>query len=199
MNQLITEFFRIFLKIIRLGNPFYQSLEELNINSGRNTSKRFAKYNLEEILKSNYYVLDIGCNSGFFSVKSSKYVKEIDAFDNKFGHILTGNLVKLFLGIKNINFFHSNIEHFSTKKKYDVVYSFAIHHWISLDINEYAKKLRKFTRDGGYLFFESHDLDTFDKDFQKKLNVVLDKGFKIENKIYMKEDGNRVCFLLKAL
>ena len=140
---------KTFLRLIRFGVPFYQSLDELGISGTRDTSKRFSKYGLKSILKDEHSVLDIGCNTGFFSIMTSGFVKSVDAFDNKFGNVLTGQIAMFSLGVKNVRLFRSSIEEFSTSNVYNIVYSFAVHHWISLSFKEYAQKLSGLDKPGG--------------------------------------------------
>lgn len=186
---------KTFLKMIRFGIPFYQTCDDLNIKEGRDTTKRFKDYGLKNILKKNHEVLDIGCNSAFFSLETSKFVKQVDAFDNKFGNVLTAKIAKFFLKRNNIKIFRNNVEKFQTKKKYDIVYSFAIHHWINMPFESYIKMLKNLTKKDGMVFFESHDLNNLDKDFEQKKEIIK-KHFKIKKEINMEHDGNRFCLVL---
>ena len=129
-------------------------------------------------------------------MKTSKYVKHVDAFDNKFGNVLTGKIAKAYLGIKNMNIKRKEIEKFKTNRKYDIIYSFAIHHWIPLEFEDYIKKLKSLSKKEGIIFLESHNLNNKDKDFEKKKKIIK-KYFEINREIDMKHDGNRICLVLK--
>jgi len=185
------------MKTLNLFIPFYQSLEELGLTGYRNTLERFEKYGLKSLLKPDYQVLDIGCNTGFFSITVSHYVKHVDALDNKKLNILQGRIARKRLNIKNIRFFHTGYEKFRSNKKYDVVLSFAVHHWVGLSLHDYAKKIHSMMKKGGILYFESHDLSSLDSHFDRKLDIVKSAGFSVVRTIDMKDDGNRVCAVLK--
>ena len=104
---------------------FYQGFDEIQIDGWRPTEKRFINYDIENYLNKNKTVLDIGCNCGFFTLHSSKYVKHIDGVEINPYLVDIANDVKDFLKIQNAVFHNSSFETFTTDKKYDIVYSFA--------------------------------------------------------------------------
>lgn len=186
------------MKLLRLNTPFYQSLEELNIAGKRNTFERFERYGLPKLLKPEHEVLDIGCNTGFFSITTARYVKHVDGIDNKRINILTGKLAKRRLNVDNVLLRRSTFEKFTTNKQYDVVYSFAVHHWVNLSVKEYAKRVRSLMKPKALLVLESHDLSNLDKHFEQVVRKFSEAGFTEKNRIDNKKDGNRVCVILRA-
>ena len=188
---------KYFLRFIRFGIPFYQSSEELGISGSRDTVARFERYGLVDVLEEDMVVLDIGCNIGFFSMYTSRFVKHVDAFDNKWGNVFSGWIARRALGLKNVRLFRSSVERFVASRQYDVVFSFAIHHWISLSFREYAQRLVSFVKPGGYLVFESHDLAKLDEDFSEKVALLEELGFVVVKRVDMRADGNRECVILR--
>lgn len=93
-NSLSVNRTQTMMKLLNFNIKFYQSPEELGIEGQRNTLSRFEKYGLSTILKPSYKVLDIGCNTGFFAITVSRYVKLVDGIDNKRANIMQGNIAK---------------------------------------------------------------------------------------------------------
>lgn len=196
-NALFVNRTKTMMKLLNLNIKFYQSLEELGLKGKRNTIKRFEKYDMKKILKPNHAVLDIGCNTGFFSMSVARYVKEVDAIDNKKINIIQGRLAKKQLNIKNLNLIRGRFETYKTTKKYDVILSFAVHHWVKMSLDDYIKKIKGLLKQKGILVFESHNLSNMDLHFDRKIEIIKEQGFKVIKKIPMKEDGNRICIILE--
>ena len=169
---------------------FYQSLPQLNINGQRPTRERFKIYELEKILNKNQEILDIGSNVGFFDIFIAQYVKHIDAIDINKRLIYIGNIVKEYLKLKNISFYHSSFEDFKLDKKYDVIFLFAIYHWTSYSFPEFILKVMKFLKPNGYIIIESHNIHTIDKNFNKRISFMENKGFKKLWEGNIKDDGD---------
>lgn len=180
------------------GN-YYQSSELLNISGQRPTAFRFKTYHLEEYLSNNDSVLDIGCNSGFFSLHLSEYVNEIEGFDNNPTLIAVANKARDFLKKDNANFFVDNFSSFTPSKKYDVVMSFAIHLWIKMPFKEYANKIMSMVKNNGTIIIESHDYLTEDSDWKEKMDIFIKEGFTEVYSDEIKDDKkvHRIFSILK--
>lgn len=159
---------------------FYQSFEDLRISGQRPTYERFKKYGIEKYLNKSSWVLDIGCNVGFFSLYVSKYVKRVDGLETNSELFKIGTLVKDYLKIKNCYFFNSDFKKHNFSHKYDIILSFAVHNWIGLPLDEYARKLYLLLNSNGFVLFESHDIKDTKYDFDRELNIFKNIGFKVE-------------------
>jgi SAM-dependent methyltransferase len=157
---------------------FYQSCEELLVRGQRPTEARFRAYGLSTILKSSDRVLDIGCNCGFFSLLAAKHVLTVDAFDINPAFVSIAKLAQRYLERENCRFLTSSFDTFSTPEPYDVIFSFAVHHWIGLPLPVYAERLRNLLKPGGLVLVESQDLNTHDQDWDDKVKVLCGAGFK---------------------
>ena len=115
--------------------------------------------------------------------------------------------VKEFLEIKNLTFYTSSFEEFTTDKKYDVVFSLANDETIDgntkFTFEEYVEKIIKLMKNDGYLMFETVSTDTYEPriflpklEFLKKhFDVIEDKMVKSEYPINVPE--RRFLVLLK--
>jgi SAM-dependent methyltransferase len=198
---------------------FYQTFKKLKINGSRNTEVRFKKYGLEKLLSNKYDVLDIGSNVGFFSLYSSEYVNSIDCVEPNKSCVEVSNYTKNFLGITNCTFYQTIFEEFKTKKKYDFIFSFAVHRYIKLSFEEYLRALHKLLKKGGQLLLESHTIERYDSSrftnsistlcseeniyFTKRVTDLVKKGlFKIVNQGFTYDYGvnirnKRMFYLLQ--
>jgi 2-polyprenyl-3-methyl-5-hydroxy-6-metoxy-1,4-benzoquinol methylase len=156
---------------------FYQTCDDLLIGGQRPTDLRFSAYDMASVLKSSDRVLDIGCNCGFFALAVSKSVRAIDAFDVSPHFIAIANRAKEYLGNKNCEFTVCSFQEFTPIEPYDVILSFAVHHWIGIPMSAYAAKLQAMLKPGGLLLVESQDLSTHDHDWDKKLQSLISAGF----------------------
>ena len=160
---------------------FYQSFERFLIKGQRPTEFRFYTYGLDKFLKKEYEVLDIGCNCGFFSLYASEYVKCIDGVEFNQALIDIANETKNYLSVENCNFYCADFNNFSIDKKYDVIFSFAVHHWIGMSMEEYSLKLESYLNTNGLVVFESQNVESVDKDFEEKISEFCRDKFKIIN------------------
>lgn len=158
------------------GN-FYQTCEELLIGGQRPTALRFRAYNLNSVLKPTDRVLDIGCNCGFFALLVSRYVQRVDGFDISPQFISIASAAQRHLGRENCRFTTSSFQDFTVTEPYDVIFSFAVHHWIGMPMAEYAARLRQMLKPGGLVLVESQDLGGQDKDWDEKLRALYGAGF----------------------
>ena len=169
---------------------FYQSLPQLNIIGQRPTEKRFKIYELENILNKDQEVLDIGCNVGFFDIFISKHIKHIDGIDINKKLIYIGNIVKNYLKINNISFYHCSFEDFKLDKKYNIIFLFAIYHWTSYSFTEFLFKVKKLLKPNGYIIIESHNIHTIDKKFDERISYMEKMSLKKLWDGKIKDDGN---------
>ena len=83
--------------IFSKNKKFYQSFMELNIDGERSTENRIKQYKLNSYFSNEKNALDIGCNSGFFSLMISDDLKNIDGVEINPFLIDMGNEVKQFI------------------------------------------------------------------------------------------------------
>ena len=157
---------------------FYQSCEDLLLPGIRPTKDRFERYNLQGILRKTNIVLDIGCNVGFFSLFSAKYVAHLDAFDSNSDLIQIGELARKYLNLDNVNLFCQDFKDYNPQKKYDVIYCFAVHKWIGMPIEQFAHKLRQLSNNGTIILFESNNLTKLN-DFDDEIAILRNMGFRL--------------------
>lgn len=101
---------------------FYQGFDEIEIDGWRPTEKRFAHYYIEKYLSKNKTVLDIGCNCGFFSLYSSRFLKHVDGIEINPHLIAIAEDTKEYLEITNATFHVLSFEEFKTEKKFDGIF-----------------------------------------------------------------------------
>lgn len=166
-------------------NGFYQGLDEIEINGCRSTEKRFERYNIEKYLSNNKSALDIGCNCGFFTIFSSKYLKNIVGIEINPYLIKIANETKKFLKTKNSEFIDTSFEDFKTEEKYDIIFSLANDETIDgntkFTFKEYISKIYELLNDQGLLIFETVAPDTFEPRLFKPKIKVLKQKFTILN------------------
>lgn len=144
-----------------LWNNFYQTHPKLKFNGVRPTISRINNYKLLEYVDDKSIVLDIGCNTAFFSAYLSNFVQKIDAIEVDEDVLsIAINAIK-YLEISNINLVSTDIMKFQSSTKYDLVMSFAVHRWVGISIEKYIELLLSFKNDSGLIIIESHsdDLD----------------------------------------
>lgn len=171
---------------------FYQGFDELEIDGWRPTEKRFTDYDIESYLSLEKSALDIGCNCGFFSLHSSKFVKKIFGVEINPYLISIADDAKNFLNIDNAFFYNSSFEQFNTDEKFDIVFSLAndstIDQNTKFNFFEYIDKILQLLTPTGILIFECQAADMIPPSkFDPKLDH-LKTCFKIlEQKIVKSE------------
>lgn len=192
--------------IFSKNKKFYQSFLELNIEGERSTENRIKQYELESYLSEQKTALDIGCNSGFFTLMISKKLKSIDGVEINPFLINMGNEIKKFMNNDNCSFFTSSFEEFNTDKKYEIIFSLANDETIDgntkFTFHEYIKKILELLSKKGILVFESQAADAYDKNkfepklefLQKKFNILHDK---IVTSEYPVNVPNRIFMILE--
>ncbi len=165
----------------------YQSLELIGLKGGRSTEKRIEEYGLKEILKPEDDVLDIGCNSGFFDILVAKSVHSVTGVEYDKTLVKVGELVRDYLKVPNCVFYNGDFKKWykQADKAYDVIFSFAVHHWLDLSPQEYVSILDSLLKGDGYIVFESHtygmdeEADQCRRKFQEMgYQIICDKRIK---------------------
>ena len=150
---------------------FYQSFPELKIRGQRSSSKRFKIYKLDKLINNKSKVLDIGSNCGFLSLITAKKCRIIHSVEPNRTLVKIATVVKNYLKIKNCIFFNSTFDEFSTNKKFNLIFSFAVHHWVKCSFFSYIKRLSHLLEQDGIIIFESHSLNSIDRFFLKRIEI----------------------------
>lgn len=169
---------------------FYQSYERLGIKGLRPTSKRIEKYGVMDDINVTSKILDIGCNFGFFDLTLADRVKSIVGIEYNEKLVEIAQTVASNLNISNVVFECSDYNDWQSKcvEKYDVIFSFAVHVWLNVSPEVYAKQLYNMLNYGGMLFFESQDI-SHDIMFDKFCNEFVNHGLSIVRDSMIKDDG----------
>jgi len=112
--------------------------------------------------------LDIGANTGFFSIYISKFVKSCDCIEINPFLTKIGREVAHFLK-RNVSFYNSDFKDFITVKKYDIAMSYAS--------DEVADRITKGTLDVNRLYFIFL--------FLKKQGTKIERDFILEISKYL--------------
>lgn len=178
------------LSILQEGQPDfgavkpYQSLELIGLEGIRPTEYRIREYGLRNILNSADDILDIGCNSGFIDLTIAGLVHSVTGIEYDESLIKAASLVKEYLNVTNCMFYNSDFNDWcrQAERKYQVIFSFAIHHWLNIEPGEYVAILDRLLNRYGYVCFESHVYETdvkFNgccKEFEKSgYSVIFEK------------------------
>ena len=170
---------------------FYQSFPLLEIEGQRPTDYRIEQYGVKNELDPSKSVLDIGCNIGFFDISLSEYARCIDGIEYNRLLVKLGNKICKKLHINNVRFSQADFKKWVKRNtnKYDVVFSFAVHLWIGMEIEDYCKALYGLLSEGGRLFFESQKINQFDPQFDDYVNNLVKLGLRIVREGRIKDDG----------
>jgi 2-polyprenyl-3-methyl-5-hydroxy-6-metoxy-1,4-benzoquinol methylase len=174
------------------GGDFYQSCEPLLIQGQRPTAARFEAYDLASVLRPSHRLLDIGCNCGFLALHCAPLVSEVVGIDVEPRFVAMAGVAQRHLGHDNCRFVAASFDEFHVDEPFDVIFSFAVHHWIGLPLDTYAEHLRRLLRPGGYILFESQDLNSHDSDWDTKFAALCDRGFSVVRRGNLCDDGTRV-------
>jgi len=157
---------------------FYQTHPNIKLKGVRPTLCRYSMYGLEKYLNKNMEILDVGSNIGFFSLYVSEKVKSIDLLEVNPKLIKICEKATKYLNIKNTNSIHKDIKTFKPTKKYDIIFSFAVHDHIGMNLEKYLALLHSFLKKDGIVLIESHprkdinELEDFVKNKQKLFEVI---------------------------
>lgn len=169
----------------------YQSLPLIDLEGQRPTDVRIKTYRIEEILRKEMDVLDIGCNIGFFDMSIADKVHSVKGVEYNAKLVKISNKVVKMLDIDNVTFESGDFNKWFEKNKnneYDVILSFAVHYWLGVTPESYSEILNSILKPGGYLFFESQNLETVDSNFEDYISAFNKKGMSIELEGIIKDD-----------
>lgn len=170
---------------------FYQSFEKIGLEGTRPTLYRIERYGIEEFLDKKQEVLDIGCNTGFLDMTIAPMVRTVTGVEYDKSLVEVANCVKKHIAADNCTFINCDFHDWYkvNNKTYNVIFSFAIHHWLNLKPEEYAEKIDNLLMKDGYLCFESHDVRTRDKEYEECLSAWLSMGYIIKSMGDIVDDG----------
>lgn len=172
-------------------NNFYQNYPPLNFKWDRDTLSRFKTYELEKYLNKEIELLDIWWNLCFFSLYTSKFVKSIDIVEYNPNLAEIWNILKEHEKIENVEIMNLDFKQFNPNKKYDIIFSFAIHIWVWLPFINYLEKIHWLLKDDWFLFIESNDLKI--DPFEENINNLKD----IFEVIYFKDSNDHKWYQRK--
>ncbi len=180
------------------GQVFYQSCEPIGLIGVRPTAERAKIYGVDQYLTSNSTVLDIGANTGFFSIHIADKVGHIDAIEIDQTLSLIGKTVAKWLDKNNIVYHNCNFNLYQSEKPYDVIFAFAVHKWASNSIDDFSKKLLTFCKSGSIIFFESNNI-VKDPMFSNDLKKLCQYGFDVVKIVDTHYECSRKMAILKKL
>lgn len=185
------------MQIRNAGQPdfgqgqFYQSFERIGLSGTRPSLYRIEKYGIEGFLDKKQDILDIGCNAGFLDMTIAPLVCTVTGVEYDKSLVDIANCVKEHIKAYNCTFINSDFRDWYKENltTYNVIFSFAIHHWLNLEPEDYAKKVDNLLREEGYLCFESHDMCGGDEEYEECLSVWLSMGYAIKKQGDIMDDG----------
>lgn len=140
----------------------YQGFEKIGISGIKPTEIRMQGYDVDDCISENMRILDIGSNCGFMSLYISEKCKHVDAIEYNPYLTLIGEKTSEYLNINNVSFIENDFYEHIPEDKYDAVFSLANHATIDeklvMNFEEYISKIFYLLNDGGYLFFETHNV-----------------------------------------
>lgn len=115
-------------KVVTIGHES-EKASYSHVNIMNKLFKSFSRKDYEEIepivlerLNKDSSVLEVGCDKGEFCLKISKKAKAVKGVDIVKNNIMQANKNKKKLGIRNVEFYESDIEDFALEKKsYDMI------------------------------------------------------------------------------
>jgi 16S rRNA G527 N7-methylase RsmG len=128
-------------------------------------------------------VLDMGSNVGFFSLYVSEKVNSIDLIELNPKLCNICRKVRDKLKIKNVNIINSNIVEYNFNKKYDMIFSFAVHGHIGIGLHRYLELLHRLLNEGGLVLFETHRVNDCNMN-ERELTTERDNILRNEQKLF---------------
>jgi len=159
-------------KLFKKHGQYSQGLRALDIEGRRDSDMRYKMYNIDAYLKPEHTVLDIGCNCGFFSCLLAQKASSVVGFDKDKTLIQIAKIAADCLGLDNTLFVSGDFSSYNSKVQYNFVIASQIHYWVKIPFEQYVAKVSSLVKPGGYLLFESHDIQTVDKDIEQKVAVL---------------------------
>lgn len=168
---------------------FYQSFEPLGISGQRPTSERYSIYRLDKHLHPDYKVLDIGCNCGFFTLLIAGKVKYVMGVEINRTLMDIAQILQVYLDQRNVSFKHGSFNRIKLDEKFDFICSFAVHHWLGVNMQSYGARLRNLLNSDGKVLLESQNINQQDVDWKDKLIKFRQAGFKEIDSGELIDDG----------
>jgi hypothetical protein len=139
----------------------YQSYERIGFVGRRwSVERRLAEYGLDQLVRAESSVLDIGCHCGFFTVEFALSCRLAHGIEPNPILNTIAMITAEYLGVANrVRFFDCTFEEFETDLRYDLVLSLAA--FYTQDGRErspadhYFSKINRLLSKQGQLFFES--------------------------------------------
>ena len=182
------------------GHTFYQSLPLLGIIGDRKTDIRIREYGLERYLRKDTDVLDIGSNSGFFDLEISEKVNSVTGVEYIKSLSDVGKTVAEHMNIDNVKFICDDYNKWQddNKKRYDLIFSFAVHIWIDVSPERYALQLYDMLKDKGHIILESQTMES-DSLFEEYAENMEKAGLSMIHTGVLKDDGvtNRKFYIFE--
>lgn len=177
---------------------FYQSYPPLWLKWDRDALDRFKTYELKKYINKKSEILDIWGNLCFFSIYTSRFVKHIEIVEYNSNLVEIWNILKEHEKIQNVDILKQDFKKYKPWKKFDIIFSFAIHMWVWMPFRDYLEKIHSLLKKDWLVFLESNflKLDPFEKNIEDIKDI-----FKI---IYIKDSNDhkwitRKIALLKKL
>lgn len=172
------------------GNGFYQSFPKLGIKGTRNTAIRIEKYGLNDYVKPESTVLDIGCNIGFLDIEISGKVKSILGLEYSETLVEIGNETAKAIGTENVKFISGDYNEWQKQNtlSFDIIFSFAVHAWLNVRPEIYANQIVDMLNVNGIVIFESQQLST-DKMFSAFVEALVSEKLQVLKDEIINDDG----------
>jgi 16S rRNA G527 N7-methylase RsmG len=100
------------------------------------------KETLRKFISKKSKVLEVGSNVGFFSLYIADKVQSVDMVEMNEKLVCVYKKAKDYLKVSNANIFNMYIKKFKPNKKYDIIFSFAVHKWVGMPLKEYLMLLK---------------------------------------------------------
>lgn len=137
---------------------FYESFPGIGIDGVRSCQDRIDRYGLRGILKSNFSLLDIGCNSGFLALQVAPYVRKVVGIELDNKQVEVGKKAAGLAGVDNAELIAIDFNEYETNERFDVILCLAVHEYIVTSDetkNRFIRKIHEMLDVGGYFVFES--------------------------------------------
>lgn len=172
------------------GDFFYQSYPPLGIKGQRPTDVRVETYEIRKYLKQDSDVLDIGCNCGFLDMYLADWVNSVTGIEYNEKLVEVAKELASMLGKENVTFQNADYKKWqsSNVKKFDIIFSCAVHIWLNITPEEYAVQLNELLKINGHIVFESQTLQS-DILYDVFCIQFIRKGLRQIKEGYIKDDG----------
>lgn len=170
-------------KLLEEYKQYPQGLKTFGIEGRRDSDMRMDMYKLTDFVDPDSQVLDIGSNCGFLDVLLAPHVDKLVGVEIDETMIKVSRLAADALGLTNCFFINADFRYQDEMRKYihdrkfDLVISCQMHHWVKLPFASYVAYLLHYTRPGGHLLMESHNLNTIDSNWSTKVETLNNAGF----------------------